>query len=293
MRYKKLTCERARNICIVETLAKFGHFPSRTTEKEAWFLSPLRSETQASFKVSLTLNRWYDFGIGEGGNVIDLVCRLSNCSVSEALQFLSDELPVFSYQGPISNASANDSGNTITKVKPITKSYLKKYLRSRGISLQVARIFCKEVWYECKGNSYYSIGLRNKEGGWELRSLYFKTSSSPKSYTYLKKEKDNLIVCEGMFDLLSIAEVYPEELNSSDIIVLNSLSFLSQITSCFKNYKSVDLYLDNDHSGKKNTTELLRYYPNLKDQSYRYKNYKDLNEKLACRQWISSGHKSF
>ncbi len=289
MRQPKLTCERARNIGIVETLAKLGHFPSRKTEKEAWFLSPLRSETQASFKVSLKLNRWYDFGIGEGGNIIDLVCLLSNCNVSEALQFLSDELPLFSFQGPIKDTSEMESGNTITKVKPITKSYLKKYLRSRGISLQVARNFCKKVWYECKGNSYYAIGLQNKEGGWELRSLYFKTSSSPKSYTYLQYGKDTLMVCEGMFDLLSIAELYPEELKNSDIIVLNSLSFLAQITPKFKNYKSIDLYLDNDSSGKKNTTELLRYYQNIKDQSHRYKNHKDINKKLACGHSISTG----
>ena len=91
----------------------------------------------------------------------------------------------------------------------------------------------------------------------------------------------NLVVCEGMFDLLSIAEMYPEELNGSDIIVLNSLSFLQQITRYFNKYKSVDLYLDNDQAGKKNAKELLQYYPNIKDQSHRYKNYKDLNEKLA------------
>ena len=282
MKLQKLNCERARIICVVETLAKLGHFPSRETEKEAWFLSPLRSETQASFKVSLKLNRWYDFGIGEGGNIIDLVCLLSNCSVGEALQFLSDELPVFSFQGTITDTSEKECGNTIIQVKPITKSYLKKYVRSRGISLEVARSYCKEVWYECRGKSYYAIGLQNKDGGWELRSLYFKTSSSPKSYTYLQNENDNLVVCEGMFDLLSIAEIYPEELNGSDIIVLNSLSFLQQITSYFKNYTSVDLYLDNDQSGKKNAKKLFQYYPHLKDQSNRYKNYKDLNEKLAC-----------
>lgn len=288
MREPKLTCKRARNICIVETLTKLGHFPSYKTEKEAWFLSPLRSETQASFKVSLRLNRWYDFGIGEGGNIIDLICLLSHCKVSEALQFLSDELPVFSFQSPIIDTSKKESPNTITKVKPITKSYLKKYVRSRGISLEVAGRYCKEVWYECRGKSYYAIGLQNIDGGWELRSLCFKTSSSPKCYTYLQNENENLVVCEGMFDLLSVAEIYPEELNVSDFIVLNSLSFLQQIARYFKNYKSVDLYLDNDQSGEKYTAELLEYYPNLKDQSHRYKNYKDLNEKLAGGQILST-----
>ena len=47
-----LSCERARAFPIEKALAKLGHFPTTTNEKEAWFLSPFRSETQASFKVS-------------------------------------------------------------------------------------------------------------------------------------------------------------------------------------------------------------------------------------------------
>jgi hypothetical protein len=56
MKRKKMTCEIARNICIVQALAKLGHFPKKESVKEAWFLSPFRSETQASFKVDKTLN---------------------------------------------------------------------------------------------------------------------------------------------------------------------------------------------------------------------------------------------
>lgn len=97
MNIAKLTCERARSICIVEILAKLGHFPRRIAEKEAWFLSPLRSETQASFKVSLELNRWYDHGLGTGGNGLDLIVAMKNCSVKEALEFLSKEKHSFSF----------------------------------------------------------------------------------------------------------------------------------------------------------------------------------------------------
>lgn len=281
MRHRKLTCEKARSICIVETLAKLGHFPSRTTEKEAWFLSPLRSETQASFKVSFRLNRWYDFGIGKGGNVIDLVCELSNCSVADALQFLSDELHIF--RAPVNHQLKleSDTSNTILKVNTITKSNLKKYVWSRCISLKIAQTYCKEVWYECHGKTYYAIGLQNTEGGWELRNLYHKTSSSPKTYTYLNRNNATLMICEGMFDLLSLVELYPDEIEHSDIIVLNSLSFVERITSKFKNYKKVYLYLDNDQAGRRTRKALLRCYNNLSDQSFRYENYKDLNEKMV------------
>jgi hypothetical protein len=38
-------CEKARSLCLVQTLAKLGQFPKRKTEKETWFLSPFRNET--------------------------------------------------------------------------------------------------------------------------------------------------------------------------------------------------------------------------------------------------------
>ncbi len=50
MKREPLNCEKAHGICIVKTLAKAWHFHSREAEKEAWFPSPFRSETQASFK---------------------------------------------------------------------------------------------------------------------------------------------------------------------------------------------------------------------------------------------------
>ena len=97
MKEKRLDCEKARKIDIVSTLAKSGHFPVRETEKEAWFLSPFRTETQASFKVSLKKNYWIDFGTFEGGSTIDLVMKMENCSVKEALERLSGPMDHFSF----------------------------------------------------------------------------------------------------------------------------------------------------------------------------------------------------
>jgi len=280
MKEKRLTCERARSICIVQTLAKLGHFPNRTTEKEAWFLSPLRSETQASFKVSLKLNRWYDLGMGKGGNVIDLVCLMSNCSVGEALRYLSDELPISSFQQP-SNILYNDiDKNVILEARTISQGFLKKYLYARGISLQIAQKYCREVWYTCKGRKYYALGLQNNEDGWELRNCYSKTSTSPKTYTYLKDHSDSLILVEGMFDLLSLAELFPSELDNKDVIVLNSLSLLEQVSLLFKKYKRVELYLDNDHPGNNYSEESIHKYKDIIDKSNLFEGYKDLNEKL-------------
>jgi len=97
MSLNKPTRSSARSTCIVKTLAKPGHYPTRESEKEAWFLSSLWSETQASFNVSLKKNLWYDSENGKGGNVIGLVMLLETCSFQDALDFHSENFFSFSF----------------------------------------------------------------------------------------------------------------------------------------------------------------------------------------------------
>ena len=52
------------------------------------YLSPLREEHMPSFKVDYERNLWYDFGLGEGGSIIDLVMRLKRCDFAHAVRLL-------------------------------------------------------------------------------------------------------------------------------------------------------------------------------------------------------------
>ncbi|MDT0648443.1 toprim domain-containing protein [Zunongwangia sp. F260] len=273
------SCESARNICIVKTLAKLGHFPSRTSEKEAWFLSPLRSETQASFNVSLRKNLWYDFGIGKGGSIIDLIMAMKSCAINEAVQFLQADtiIPYFIAPAP---QLPSESKIEITAVGPLKHYALKGYLRSRRIPVEVARRYCKEVWYKLRGQEYFAVGLENNLGGWELRNKYYKNSSSPKSYSFIDHSSNRLVVTEGILDFLTLAVLNEGLLNTSDGIVLNSLAFLTDIKKIISEYHEIFLFLDNDPAGEKATTLLLRFSANVTDCSGFYHPYKDLNEKL-------------
>jgi 5S rRNA maturation endonuclease (ribonuclease M5) len=279
---RKINCETARNFSVEKTLEKLGHFPKRTAEKEAWFMSPFRSETQASFKVSKTKNRWYDHGEGVGGNVIDLVCRILKCSIGEALTFLNDGVAknTFREQRIFKD---NDTGLGIVKVQDITHPALIQYLGSRGIPINAAKTFCKEVWYQHKENRFFAIGLQNHQGGWELRNKLFKNSSSPKSYTYLQNNNKQLVILEGMFDLLSLATLDEIQIKASDIIVLNSIAFIKAIEPYLKTYESVLIYLDNDNAGRQSAKHLMDHHKHIMDQSHIYKNHNDLND-LLCHE---------
>jgi DNA primase len=276
----KLSCETARDFSVEKALEKLGHFPKRTTEKEAWFLSPFRSETQASFKVSKNKNRWYDHGEGVGGNVIDLVCKILKCSIQETLEFLNDESFCFSFQQQ-QHLSEKEEEIQIVKVQEIMHSALIQYLSSRGISLTIANTFCKEVWYKYKDTQFFAIGLKNHKNGWELRNKFFKNSSSPKTYNYIQNDNKELVIVEGMFDLLSLVTKNKTQIKTSDIIILNSIAFVKAVEIHITKYESVYLYLDNDIAGQQATKYLMNNYKNIIDKSCIYKNHNDLND-LLC-----------
>ena len=279
----RLSCERARAFPIERALAKLGHFPIRTNEKEAWFLSPFRSETQASFKVSRKLNRWYDHGAGIGGNVIDLVCLITKRSVKEVLQFLSNDQISFSFHQRQVFKNEKEVGIEITRTGEIQHYALKEYVRSRGITIGTAKKLCKEVHYRLRGKDYYSIGLKNDSGGWELRNRYYKNSSSPKDTGHIRNGANKLIVTEGMFDMLSLMELNPKLELEYDFLVLNSAAFVKKVFDRIEEYGSLELYLDRDATGRKITQQLMAASKKCIDRSKLYEGFKDMNEWLVNR----------
>ena len=280
-RTNRLSCERARAFPIEKALAKLGHFPTKENDKEAWFLSPFRLETQASFKVSKTLNRWYDHGEGTGGNVIDLVCKISQCTVKEALRIIGEDKSSFLFQQRPSFKVEQQDKIFVKEVKELTHYALRGYLSSRSISTATAKKYISEVHYSFKNKNYFAIGFKNDSGGWELRNKYYKNCSSPKDITHIKKGNGKLIVTEGVFDLLSLLS-YNEILEAEyDFSVLNSTAFVSKAKEIMKGYLQIDLYLDNDSNGRRTTQKLMAHSNNCLDKSMLYEGFKDMNEWLV------------
>ena len=275
-RTNKLTCERARAFPIEKALAKLGHFPTKESNKEAWFLSPFRSETQASFKVSKKLNRWYDHGIRKGGNVIDLICLINNSSVKETLDWLQNGQISFSFQPPLLEEDKQDKIE-VKLIKELGHFALGEYVMKRGISILTARKLCKEVHYKFKDKMYFALGLANNSGGWELRNKYYKNSSSPKDVTHLQNGNSRLIVTEGMFDMLSLLERDKHLMETNDLLILNSLGFIEKAFEMFEPYESIMLYLDNDSAGRNAVNLMMQQQPKCTDRSKLYENFKDVN----------------
>lgn len=75
-----MTIEEAKNIKLTDYLHSLGYAPVKQQGANLWYKSPFREETEASFKVNTEINKWYDFGLGQGGNIIALASELY-CSV--------------------------------------------------------------------------------------------------------------------------------------------------------------------------------------------------------------------
>ena len=274
--------QNIKQISITDYLQQQGYAPARVQGIHYWYYSPLRNESTPSFKVNTERNQWYDFGSGEHGDIIDLVCALHRCTTSEAIRLLSGAKQVahqeFSFGG---KRKFSERKLEILSAQPLSNPYLLRYLAARAIPLPVASAYCSEVLFQNMKRTYYAIGFANDALGWEIRNMYFKGCIAPKAITTIKRESDRLQIFEGFMDFLSLQTLHPS--STCDAIVLNSLALLPRIQEKIKGYKQVESFLDNDDAGRKSFEVLKQFYPQIIDGSVRYRTYKDLNEWLVSK----------
>ena len=274
-----------KQIAITDYLQQQGYAPARVQGIHYWYYSPLRNERTPSFKVNTERNQWYDFGSGEHGDIIDLVCALHRCTISEAIRLLSGAKQVahqeFSFGG---ERKISERKLEILSAQPLSNPYLLRYLAARAIPLPVASAYCSEILFQNMKRTYYAIGFANDALGWEIRNMYFKGCIAPKAITTIKKGTDRLQIFEGFMDFLSWQVLNPS--STSDAIVLNSLALLPRIKEQIAGYREVESFLDNDDAGRKSFAVLKQIFPQIVDGATCYPEHKDLNEWLVAQSKI-------
>ena len=283
--------QHIKQIAITDYMQQQGYAPARVQGIHYWYYSPLRNERTPSFKVNTERNQWYDFGSGEHGDIIDLVCALHRCTISEAIRLLSGAKQVahqeFSFGG---KRKFSERKLEILSAQPLSNPYLLRYLAARAIPLPVASAYCSEVLFQNMNRTYYAIGFANDAGGWEIRSPYFKGCIAPKAITTISKGTDVLQIFEGFMDFLSWQTLNPA--SACDTIILNSLALLPRIQEKIKGYKQVESFLDNDDAGRKSFEFLKQFCPPIIDGSVRYRTHKDLNEWLVFQSKVQESQPS-
>ena len=276
-----MNCKTAKQINMVDFLTRLGYRPQKTNNNDIWFLSPLRKEKTASFKINKLKNVWYDFGEGCGGTIIDFVMKLKRCNTKEALSYLATSSFSFDQHKPI---KTNKEKCLVLKTQEIQNYFLITYLSSRKLNIEIARQYCKEVYYKfSKPNTYYGIGFKNDSGGYEIRNKFFKGCLGKKDIVTIDNNTDSVCVFESWSDFISYLSLQEKEINES-YVILNSTSLITKAISKLIEYSTIKVFFDNDNAGTKafekiKNTVLIK----VVDMRTLYQNYKDLNEYLMKR----------
>ncbi|WP_138995261.1 toprim domain-containing protein [Larkinella sp. C7] len=296
-----MNSNQAKRIPIADFLRRIGatQDTAKSTDSDKWFYSPFREERSASFKVNIEKNVWSDYGGAgkQGGNITDLVMKLYNVDFSGALKVLDKETPGIDRlpNRPTEQPAANSRQNRILKVAEINKKPLITYLTDvRRIPIDLARIYAVECTYTSDDRlsrglrHFYAIGFRNDQGGYELRNPQFKGGTSPKGITTIPGEdRQSVNVFEGFISFLSALVLLKgkDRRFINDVIVLNSLSFVNdELILTLQRYRTVNLFLDNDESGKKAASCVLSSIPYAVDYSPKYyPQHKDFNDFLTAQ----------
>ena len=283
---------------IVEYLERRGIRPVRKTPAYAMYHSPLREETRPSFKVDREKNLWIDYAEGRGGSIIDLCMRLEDCTLSEAICRLGQN--VSGNTAYSSSSSKRETSISPNQRKDITASgtrrltsisdnlppHLQEYLKKeRCIDLEKATPFLKCISYEVRGRRYEAIGFANSSGGYELRdNNTFKGTIAPKDITPIFEDRAQPVcLFEGFMDFLSFLSMKGEVTNQC--LVMNSVSNVARSIHYLnkRNITSVRAFLDNDDAGRKAVQEFVNEGFKVEDMAVYYKDFKDLNEYHVSR----------
>ena len=291
---KEEDLSRIKRYPIVEYLERKGIKPVRRTPSYALYRSPLREETQPSFKVNTEKNLWIDYGEGRGGSIIDLCMRMEGCTLSEAIRLLGQNAPVNGTYSFLNDFVPNNSqpvmavngARRLIEISDTLPSHFQEYLtKVRCINLEKAMPFLKCISYEVRGRHYQAIGFANLSGGYELRDdKTFKGTIAPKDITPIFTDRaEPVCIFEGFMDFLSFLSMKEEITNHC--LVMNSVSNVARTIRYLndRHLTHIRAFLDNDEAGRRTVQDFIKAGFHVEDMNIHYKDFKDLNEyNVSC-----------
>lgn len=286
---------KLNTISIKGYLAQYNIYPVKENREVGFYHSPLREDTTASFKVDYTKNLWIDFGTNEGGTMIDLVMKLKQCSVHEAMLELEQidketdiclNIPTLERTNVGTDSISFQGKIEVQKIEKLAHTALLQYLDKRAINLDIASQHCSEIHYAVNGKPFFAIGFQNDSKGWNLRSEYFKGCTSMDISTHRNINNEACLVFEGFMDYLSYLTMNNLKKSLNDVVVLNSTNNLSKALDFIKVHSKIYTYLDNDEAGRKATQQISQVCKTHFNKSTDFSKYKDLNEYLVSSKQV-------
>ena len=266
------------------------------------YFSPMREESQASLHIDRTKNVWHDHGNGMGGTVAQLVMLAKHCDKRSAYEFLRALDPSVALGGTHQKNQIPEKKKPveIKSVRDISCYYLRKYLNTRKIPLDLARFYCKEVITRSheKGMCFTHVGFPNNSGAWVLSAPNGFKSTTKADITTINIEgkvsktqtSNSVAVFEGFFDFLSWQVMQSSKTPSCDIVVLNSVNNVEKARDFITAHEKAVCFTDNDPAGEECYRKIRDMMDGKEtvDMSDLYSEKNDLNEFLQASRGYTS-----
>lgn len=278
-----------RDKSLVDYLSSLGIQPNKKTPRGFQYLSPFRDEQVASFYV-FNNNRFYDFGSGAQGSIIDFIMHLKGVDATGAIRILRNgvaiDLPKYEKK-----PRETRKGIEVMSVNEITSEDILSYTDTRCIPRHLIKKYCKAVSFRFPlgkrpGRIYTSCGFSTDSGSFEIRDSFFKVSTSPKNVSTFKGDKSRYAVYEGFMDFLSALAYFKKESFKETVIVLNSLSFITALIPILQDAESVDLYLDEGLPVEEKIVALREANVPIQDCRDVFAPYQDMNDFLVAKNCV-------
>jgi len=273
---------------MVDLLNRLGFEPVKKFGKEHMYRSMLRDgDNTPSFSVDDKIGAWYDHGSGKGGNIIDFGLAFwptlnfneviekiqSACNVQSVHKDYRPRIPVKVRNYVVEDTKALGTHAAITN-----------YLKGRGI-FDLASSGLSEVYYcvtDDKGakKNFFAAGWKNEAGSWEVRNKYFKGCLGQKAISFIPGDSKKVAVFEGYMNYLSWLK--SGQASGQSVIILNTLSLLSEGIKRATIFSGIDLFLDRDASGFQATKDFIKTLPYASDRSAAYEGFNDYNDSLIA-----------
>ncbi|WP_353684347.1 CHC2 zinc finger domain-containing protein [Thermodesulfovibrio sp. 3907-1M] len=254
----------------------------------SWFcLSPLRAENNPSFSVKMPEeNFWYDFGIGEGGDIFKLVQKLENCTFMEAYERLKNFLGIVpemknrKVEKILKKNNLDKAQHAQSFYRTIVKTsneiLIRRYFKTFGLPFYTE--FGVAEYTSIKGEQFVVFPCPDKTNIISLECRAIKTINGyieevrdeygkkikrtiGNKYPWVFYRTSEAIVTESIFDCLAGELIYGNHLT---LVALNGVGNVKLLPDVIHKYNltTVHLALDNDEPGKIATQKAIELIPN-------------------------------
>ena len=278
--------QQAKSVDIVWYLSQNGYKPVRENSRSAYYLSPLHTENNPSFHADKVRNRWADYGLnGAFGDLPDLVSMLEGCSLMGAVDKILGNEGIKQYHKEIDVEARKKNIDILQVDDEITCDALIEYMEKiRRVPMEIVSKHCKQVTFQFLISAWvrhFGIGFGNDLGGWNIRSTWFKGTTSPSGITTVNfTESLTILLFEGFIDYLSYEVIWGAPKHTC--IVMNSIVYTPMIIDYLRGFDNVEAWWDADGPADDKIDYIISQGIPIIDKRGEYDGFNDINDYLKA-----------